>query len=147
MSNTIRIDMEGMVKAFTDASRQEKEYVVDTELGTVHFVPLHLLRAAEKGTLDPEKVPAGEREKAAVAVKYLDDIEGRYELVPYIDADAEREWKTEFLEEHNLLEMDLKHEMAWQMYRLERIHTEIEAWLEETGILDPEGEKWEDEEE
>jgi hypothetical protein len=147
MSNTIRIDLDGMMKAFMDTSRQDKEYILDTESGTVHFVPLQLLRAAEKGNLDPEKVPPQDKEKAQVAVKYLDDIEGRYELVPYIDAAAEGEWKTEFLEEHNLNEMAPSHAMAWQMYRNERINTEIEAWLEETGILDPEGESWDDEEE
>jgi hypothetical protein len=139
-----KFDLEGLVRAFTDAQREKQEYVLDTETGTVHFVPLRLLKEAQAETLVVEKLAEAEREKGRIALAFIDDLTGRYELVPFVDEELIGEWREEFLVETGLSEIKPENQLAWETFRLERIYSEIELWLDETGILE-ESESWGDE--
>lgn len=130
----IAFDMEGLVKAFTDADRVEREYILDTDTGRVHFVPVEYLRQAEEGSLRPGNLQGQARERAEVAAQYLDDIGGRFEIVPFLDPEAEGDWKQEFLAEKGASDLTPELQFNWSVYRAERIQDEIGDWLEETGI-------------
>lgn len=127
-------DMDGLLKAFLDAERVDREYVLDTDTGRVHFVPAEYLRQAEAGTLRPGSLQGQARERAEVAQHYLDDIGGRYELVPFLDPEAEAEWKAEFLAEKGAADLTGGLQLEWHAYKAARIQDEIGDWLEETGI-------------
>lgn len=129
-------DVEGLVRAFSDAQRQKNEYILDTEEGTVHFIPLKFLRAVDEGTLDVEGLSPQDQEKARVAEEYADDIIGRYELIPFVDEEMIAEWKSEFLTEKGDADITPENRLAWEAFRVEQITAEIEYWLEESGILD-----------
>lgn len=142
-----KLDMEGLIKAFADHERGEREYLLDTETGTVHFVPTEYLRLAERGKLDMEALKGQAREKAEIAQYFLDDISGRYEIVPFVEPEAEGDWRVEFCAERGAQEVTPDLQMAWQVYKQERLQDEVVTWLEDAGILDEndEDETWEEE--
>lgn len=140
-------DMDGLLKAFLDAERVDREYILDADTGRVHFVPVEYLRQAEDGSLRPGALQGQARERAEVAQHYLDDIGGRYELVPFLDTEAEADWKQEFLAEKGAADLTGGLQLEWHAYKAARIQEEIAAWLEETGIGeedDDTGEAWDD---
>jgi hypothetical protein len=137
-------DLEGLVRAFQDDKRDKFEYILDADTGRVHFVPIKLLQQAEKGVLRPDAEKAQDRERAHVALQYVDDLSGRFELVPFLEPALMDEWRKEFQEQAGVLgEVAPEHRLDWETYRLERIYEEIDLWLDETGILD---EDWDEEE-
>lgn len=143
------LDLDGLLKAFADTERREREYILDTVAGTVHFVPVNLLRQAEDGKINPEVLKGQEKERALVALAFLDDISGRYELVPYIEPGAEGEWQAEFLAERGAAELTDAMKFDWNLYKAQRLQAEVESWLEQTDMFGEgdgdEGEDWEDE--
>jgi hypothetical protein len=143
--------MDGLLKAFADTDRRDREYVLDTDSGTVHFVPVKLLRLAEDGKLDPATVAAQDKERAAVAQAFLDDIAGRYELVPYVEPGSEDEWKAEFLTEKKAAALTDALTFEWNVYKAARLQDEVVSWLEQTDMFgdgdDGESEDWEPDDE
>lgn len=130
------LDLNGLAAAFGDAKREKNEYLLDTMTGSVHFIPIAFFKQGEKGTLKPDTLQGQEREKAEIALQYLDDIEGRFELVPYVDPEAEADWKAEYQTEHGKSPDDLAEKMAWHTFRAEKIQEEIVTWIEETGMFE-----------
>lgn len=126
--------MDGLLKAFLDAERVDREYILDADTGRVHFVPVEYLKQAEEGSLRPGALQGQARERAEVAQHYLDDIGGRYELVPYLDPAAEADWHQEFLAAKGAPELTPSLKLEWHAYKAARIQDEIAAWLEDTGI-------------
>ena len=142
-----KLDMEGLLKAFSDHERKDREYVLDTETGTIHFVPTEFLLLADKGELDPEKYQGQARERAEIVMHYLDDISGRYEMIPYLDPEAENDWRQEFLTERGATSVTPELQVAWNVYRMERLQDEAVLWLEDAGIFDSDDDEevWEEE--
>ncbi len=144
MKASIKLDMEGLVRAFSDGARDKYEYVLDLETGTVHFIPLAVLRAVDEGTLNIDELKPQERERAQIAQEYADDLSGRFELVPYIESEAFDEWKQEFLAERGETELTADNSLDWETYRVGRVTEEIDWWIEETELFagDEDAEDW-----
>ena len=142
------LDIEGLVKAFADPERREREYILDTQAGTVHFVPVNYLRLAEDGKLDPEKLTGQAKERAQVAQQFLDDLTGRYELVPYVEPGAEDEWLAEFLAERKAGKLTDELNFDWKVFRAKRLREEVESWLDQTDMFgddaDADDEAWDE---
>lgn len=143
------LDIDGLLKAFADTERRDREYILDTVSGTVHFVPVSLLKQAEDGKLKPEALEGQAKERALVALAFLDDIAGRYELVPFVEPGSENEWKTEFLAERGASELTDALKFDWSIYKAQRLQEEVDSWLEQTDMFGEgdadEGEDWDDE--
>lgn len=137
-------DMDGLLKAFTDAERADREYILDTDTGRVHFVPVEYLRQGEEGTLRPGTLQGQARERAEVAQHYLDDIGGRWEIVPFLDPESEADWKQAFLAEKGATELTAGLQLEWNAYKAVRIQDEIAAWLEDTGIDEDDEAAWDE---
>ncbi len=138
-------DLEGLVRAFSDYRRDKFEYVLDIETGRVHFIPLGVLREAEEGRLQTAGMSPQDAEKAEVARRFIDDLSGRYELVPFVEEESIAEWEREFLAEHGATELTAELKLEWEQYRITLLQDEIQFWLDETGILEEGEESWLDE--
>lgn len=141
-------DLDGLAKAFLTHDRRERECFLDTLTGTVHFIPVAFLEAAEKGSLSHKGLSRQDKERAEIAEKYMDDIAGRFELVPFVEPAVVGEWKADFLRTRNLEVLGPADELPWEGYLRDRLREEAEFWLESTGMLDDDedAESWDEEE-